>query len=1136
MGTYSKYLGTIQGNYNKPAASGTTVSKGNYNKYANIISSYTSPIPTQTPTQVAPVSIQTKPTFRDKITSAFEAWKSKPSNVIGNKVGGVIKNMATEVVEEYKSDIQQKVDTLSKQKYEPGLKGTILKINDWVTIPTLEKERQNIELKKQQGIMVGENEMKRLDLINKVLEATPEERAKHRFEVTALTKDIKGQNLERSVYSGLIAGIKGTVGGYEWISGKDTEASKNLTEWEKIIRVENPSMADQLASAVGTSLPFYAIGGSFGLGAKAFFGSVSPKLGALLMAAGASVSESTMEAGMVYQTNLDDGKSKEEASQKADHTFLANVALNFITDRFGIFGEEKLNIKKAILSTSLEGLQEWWQQLVSNYNTGRPLEEGLGTSALFGSLLGFGMGSITGELSGNKANVKPGGAGEKETVTLYNGANKKVTKVEKTYEKVLDLQTDQAELIKRLAEEGNEDAKALYDSMPNKERVDYTVADPIIQKAYEGQFDAIKYENTNKPQVGVEFHDLKEGKFYAVNEDTAKVYALESRDLKFKPTTEKVDEKAQKIEKEEVDKPEAKEEVKLYNSKGNPVITGNPKFENKEMYGLKVGDQVNQIGVPGRNGKVTTSHSVQKFDTPVVYRGIVNNVPGLKGRHLAFEYTEKGKKYYLLYSPTAKDYMITADPKKLTSRQYKAVFNKVASKTTSPKALKQTKKKPVAQKTVKKQAKPSKPEATEAKKYKSAGEFIKENIKVPKDVVIPKVEYTNFSSGQSDGYIPAYNKNGKKIGFVDFTDYDGKVEVRMIKVDEKYRGQGIAKALLSKLEKEFPDSKLVWSVDTKDGESLKLSYDKTKQQLTDIWNQSQSPSIPEVKTDTKKIEAYIDSKKIKFRTDESIVSSKNNDLIILKSNRKPTIKFLEHPEIKNKKEATYAYLQQIANSGSLALKQAEKDVIKYTLETVFPEYKTNGKKINIEELRTEITDRLLPLETIKTDTYATYGSDAVNLSYGTEKKTYLLNSPYEHGKTGHFGGDFDFTIKENELEIKEIPPQEGNPTAKYAVIKKGVVLTEENIEENVYQLANTKEEAQKFAWGYIADVITKKDHKDAEKLFEMINEHTGLLYDNQESVVHYKTRKNKRGVEYFDGKDNPDLIKTSDDKMQLELF
>jgi len=220
------------------------------------------------------------------------------------------------------------------------------------------------------------------------------------------------------------------------------------------------------------------------------------------------------------------------------------------------------------------------------------------------------------------------------------------------------------------------------------------------------EFETPKFETAGTYKAGRKITDpievsIVDGKYKITDGANRFTQAIANGDKTILAVVEqspKIEEKAQKIEKEEVS------EVKLYNSNGNPVITGNPRFENKEMYGLKVGDQVNQIGVPGRNGKVTTSHSVQKFDTPVIYRGVVNNVPGLKGRHLAFEYTEKGEKYYLLYSPTAKDYMVTADPKKLTSRQYKAVFNKVGSKTTSPKAVEQAKKKPVVQKTVKKQA------------------------------------------------------------------------------------------------------------------------------------------------------------------------------------------------------------------------------------------------------------------------------------------------------------------------------------------------------------------------------------------------------------------------------------------------
>ncbi len=143
---------------------------------------------------------------------------------------------------------------------------------------------------------------------------------------------------------------------------------------------------------------------------------------------------------------------------------------------------------------------------------------------------------------GEKGTV-PSGGGEipKETpkiVDVYRGSNGKVEQLKKTFDNVLTIDTNQFDVIKTLAQEGNSDAKALYDSRPNDKRVDFTIADKIISEAYKGKYDAIEYKNSQMPQIGTEYHDLKNNNFYASNEITAKQYANQKRELKYQePTT-----------------------------------------------------------------------------------------------------------------------------------------------------------------------------------------------------------------------------------------------------------------------------------------------------------------------------------------------------------------------------------------------------------------------------------------------------------------------------------------------------------------------------------------------------------------------------------------------------------------------
>lgn len=214
--------------------------------------------------------------------------------------------------------------------------------------------------------------------------------------------------------------------------------------------------------------------------------------------------------------------------------------------------------------------------------------------------------------------------------------------------------------------------------------------------------------------------------------------------------------------------------------------------------------------------------------------------------------------------------------------------------------------------------------------------------------------------------------------------------------------------------------------------------------------------IPKTKLERiKKIEDYVNKKGTKFRIDP-------NSEVAIFDNDKITSKFLENRDVKGKKEAGWQYLYELSKSNSLGLKQVEREIIQGVLNKNF-----QGQKIvNMADFRRAVIGQLMPLEIIQTSTYASYGSENLNIN-SDENKTYILNSPFEHGLSGHFTGDFVLTLDPNDVMIKEIPVQEQNPTAKWAVIKKGVKLTEENIAENVFTVAITKDEAMKWVEDHI---------------------------------------------------------------------
>lgn len=152
--------------------------------------------------------------------------------------------------------------------------------------------------------------------------------------------------------------------------------------------------------------------------------------------------------------------------------------------------------------------------------------------------------------------------------TLFRGSKGEVVSENKTFDRVLTVENNQADLIKQLADEGNVKAKELYDSLPNKQRVDFTIADPIIREAFKDQYDAIQYNNQQAKQIGTEYHDLANNKFYAENEATAKLYAQQKRAGKYEgKEVEKVTPKVEPKKEVEVKKKVKTEQLKTEEKK-----------------------------------------------------------------------------------------------------------------------------------------------------------------------------------------------------------------------------------------------------------------------------------------------------------------------------------------------------------------------------------------------------------------------------------------------------------------------------------------------------------------------------------------------------------------------------------------
>ena len=108
-------------------------------------------------------------------------------------------------------------------------------------------------------------------------------------------------------------------------------------------------------------------------------------------------------------------------------------------------------------------------------------------------------------------------------------------------------------------------------------------------------------------------------------------------------------------------------------------------------------------------------------------------------------------------------------------------------------------------------------------KIKPEAEEVKPVVEQTK-VNPPKQEnITETTTGQSDGetyFTMSYEQDGKVVGTVQYGEFDGKPNVKMIEVDPEYRRQGIGTKLLQELQKKYPDIEIDFGMSTEDGSKL----------------------------------------------------------------------------------------------------------------------------------------------------------------------------------------------------------------------------------------------------------------------------------------------------------------------------
>jgi len=166
-----------------------------------------------------------------------------------------------------------------------------------------------------------------------------------------------------------------------------------------------------------------------------------------------------------------------------------------------------------------------------------------------------------------------------------------------------------------------------------------------------------------------------------------------------------------------------------------------------------------------------------------------------------------------------------------------------------------------------------------------------------------------------------------------------------------------------------------------------------------------------------------------------------------------TIQALLDPMLASKdgKVVNIQTINQILNQPST--KQIEKEIIREVLDL---EGFKGKEKIPYNDFKSEVAARIMPLKVIESTSYATYGQERTGVK-PSKMVTKIYNTDLDHGVRGHFNADFSGEYID--FDIVELQGQ-------FAVTRKGVAITQENLQDNVFTVTSTREQAQKWISNY----------------------------------------------------------------------
>lgn len=172
---------------------------------------------------------------------------------------------------------------------------------------------------------------------------------------------------------------------------------KSMSDYSGSIAPKEQKFADHLASGLGSFASFYIPGLGVQKGVQLL--SAVPRLAQFGGATAMAGLESAMEAGSVYDTLIQQGKTHQQALAAADKDFMLNAPVILVTDKLAFFNNFVGPLKAGLVAAGTNAAQEAYQQGVSNTLTDRPLTEGMGESAVLGGIIGGGAGALQGALA-----------------------------------------------------------------------------------------------------------------------------------------------------------------------------------------------------------------------------------------------------------------------------------------------------------------------------------------------------------------------------------------------------------------------------------------------------------------------------------------------------------------------------------------------------------------------------------------------------------------------------------------------------------------------------------------------------------------------------------------------------------------